>query len=57
MEEHEKEVYFYIYCPSCKYFDLNGGKEPCNECLGTPSQQDSHKPACYVNNGTDESQV
>ena len=41
-----KEVFFDVYCPTCKYKDLkdDGEQEPCNECLTIPARQYSHKP-------------
>ena len=46
MEEavNEKEVYFVKYCRRCKHRNLPETKEPCNECLTSPSNIDSHKP-------------
>lgn len=41
-----KEVFFDVYCPTCKYKDDpdDGFKEPCNECLTIPARENSHKP-------------
>ena len=39
-----KEVYFHMYCKECKHRELNENQEPCNECLGEPINQYSHKP-------------
>ena len=44
MQSKDKEVYFGSYCPICKYRHLTDDKEPCNECLTHPSNQDSHRP-------------
>ncbi len=43
----EKEVYFYKYCPLCKYKDEDDkslDSEKCSECLSYPSNTYSHKP-------------
>lgn len=43
-----KEVYFHIWCPTCK--DVNSVDENgqpadiCQDCLNNPSNIDSHKP-------------
>lgn len=42
-----KEVRFDIYCITCKYWDLPEICSPCDECLGIPTRDDSHKPYCY----------
>lgn len=42
-----KEVYFYKYCPLCKYKDedeTSVKSEKCEECLSYPSNTYSHKP-------------
>lgn len=44
----DKEVYFYKYCRMCKYEETDETEDPCNECLGTPNNEDSHKPISYV---------
>lgn len=40
----DKEVYFNQYCSTCKHKNLSEDKDPCHECLNTPSNEDSHKP-------------
>ena len=40
----DKEVYFDQWCPKCKYKDTDEGEDPCNICLGYPSNANSHKP-------------
>ena len=42
--ENEKEVSFYDYCPTCKYYDISGDEDPCDECLGCPMNYNSTKP-------------
>lgn len=44
MDEQLKEVYFWEYCPTCKYKKKSGTEEPCNDCLSNPSNVHSHKP-------------
>lgn len=47
-----KEVFFNVYCPTCKYKDIkdtdiytdDAKEEPCNECLTVPAREYSHKP-------------
>ena len=42
-----KIVNYDIYCQTCKYKDLDGIEEPCNECLDNPVNEDSKKPVKY----------
>lgn len=42
-----KEVYFWRYCPKCIHKDTDEGELPCDECLGTPMNVDSHKPIYF----------
>lgn len=44
METHEKEVYFHLYCKSCKHCKVKNVEEPCNECLEHPINIDTHRP-------------
>lgn len=30
---YSKEVEFSAYCKKCKYSELDGWKDPCNDCL------------------------
>ena len=39
-----KIVDFHKWCASCKYRDNEAYKDPCNECLNNPSNEDSTKP-------------
>ena len=50
MEYPEKEVYFEIYCKSCKHANKFGSDEPCNECLTIGHRENSHKPEYYEEN-------
>lgn len=47
MNNIDKEVYFFHYCPTCKHKDLAHTEEPCNECLHEPTAPYSHKPVKY----------
>lgn len=42
-----KEVYFNQYCHKCIHKDVDEGELPCDECLGTPMNVDSHKPIYF----------
>lgn len=44
MDSKEKEVRFDIYCKHCAHSALLGREDPCDECLGNPSNEDSHVP-------------
>lgn len=39
-----KEVFFDVYCPTCKYKDRPESANPCWDCLDEPVNVDSHKP-------------
>lgn len=45
--KNEKEVFFDVYCPSCKHKDEPETEKPCDECLGHPVNENSHKPYLY----------
>lgn len=47
MELKDKEVYFDLYCKSCKYYKTDESEDPCDECLEYPFQEYSHKPMNY----------
>ena len=47
MNYEYKEVYYDKYCETCKYADMDDTKDPCNECLGEPTNLHSHKPVKY----------
>jgi hypothetical protein len=42
-----KEVYFHLYCMKCKYYNRKDVEDPCNECLGEPFNEHSHKPVKF----------
>lgn len=43
----DKIVEYEKWCPNCVYFDLDEEQDPCNDCLGTPINADSHKPVNF----------
>lgn len=45
--EKEKEVFFNVYCETCKHKNLSEHDDICNECLENPSNINSHKPVKY----------
>lgn len=47
MEYDEKFVEYDKYCSKCKNKDLDDSDDPCNECLTTPVNLNSHKPICF----------
>ena len=47
MQTETKEVYFYMYCNTCKFESVNETEDPCNECLTTPANIESHKPVRF----------
>lgn len=40
----KKEVYFNQWCKSCKHYKEPDIEDPCDECLGEPGNEDSHRP-------------
>lgn len=42
-----KEVFFDIYCETCKYKDRPETANPCWDCLEQPVNVDSHKPVFW----------
>ena len=44
MQTKTKIVEFFIYCKQCKNHPVNETEDPCNECLTTPVNIESHKP-------------
>lgn len=47
MESKLKEVKFWDWCEKCKYFKTPETEDPCDECLGYPGNEDSHKPVNF----------
>lgn len=44
MENQMKFVDFNIYCPKCKYRELNENQIPCCDCMEIPVRENSHIP-------------
>lgn len=44
MDDNMKLVDFDRFCPNCKYENIENTEDPCDECLGSPALQYSHKP-------------
>ena len=44
MTGNTKEVWFYDYCEKCKYLEVADYDDPCNECLTSSYNIDSHEP-------------
>ena len=44
VEEAYKEVYFDLYCKTCKHETLDEKDDPCNDCLDNSVNLYSHKP-------------
>ena len=44
MENIDKEVFFYKYCPTCEHKNVPPDEDPCNECLTNGKNINSHKP-------------
>ena len=47
MDLTDKEVRFDIYCPKCKYWEVDEIEDPCDICLEYPSNQNSRKPVYF----------
>ena len=47
MDEYEIEVQFDYWCPKCIHKDLKETKDPCNECLDNPYNNNSTKPRFF----------
>lgn len=44
MEIREHIVDFNTYCQNCKFKDKKDNEDPCNTCLGMPTNTNSRKP-------------
>ena len=44
MESHFKEVWFDLYCQTCRHKDVVDHDDPCDECLYNTYNINSHKP-------------
>lgn len=43
----KKEVYFWDYCHKCVNASTYEGDDPCNDCLNSPANEDSHMPLYF----------
>lgn len=46
-EDGHKEVRFDVYCPQCKHEKESDRNDPCDSCLGEPTNLFSHKPVKF----------
>lgn len=46
-EDGYKEVYFDVYCETCKHKNVDETEEPCDTCLANPMNLYSHRPIKY----------
>lgn len=46
MDEY-KEVRFDVYCKKCKFKEIDGSKDPCNDCLAEPVNVQTEVPLYY----------
>lgn len=44
---NSKEVYYFIYCSTCKHAHVHPDEDPCNDCLDQPLNENSHRPVRY----------
>lgn len=47
MEQQKRIVEFEKYCKKCKHYKLKETKDPCNNCLDEPVNDDSRKPVYF----------
>ena len=47
VDEGLQEVYCDQYCDKCKHWEKKESEDPCNECLGIPANQYTHKPVYF----------
>lgn len=47
IEPKDLFVDFETYCKTCKYSELNENKDPCDECLAIPVNENSQKPVSW----------
>ena len=57
MESKQKEAWFWMYCKHCKNSCIKDDEDPCDECLGQPYNEDSHKPVNYIWDGKGEEPI
>lgn len=47
MEERLKIVEYEKYCGRCVHSDRDPWDDPCDECLGVPAREYSHRPVNF----------
>ena len=47
MNEQNRFVDFYTYCPKCSHWTKKDAEDPCNECLSEPTNGYSAKPVRF----------
>lgn len=57
MENKQKEAWFWMYCGRCALKNKSEEHPVCNECLGEPFNENSHKPVNYIWDGLGEEPV
>lgn len=46
--EYIDKIVDFSYCKKCEHKDLKDYKDPCNECLNTPTRPHSVRPINYI---------
>ena len=54
MENEYQFVEFNEFCPKCKYGDLDGFQDPCNDCLTNPANYGTTKPINFVDKNKED---
>lgn len=44
---NKKFVAFEAYCKKCKHWELDGWKDPCNECISVGGREGTVEPLKY----------
>lgn len=47
MNTKVKTINFDVFCHWCDHEGCESTEEPCNECLGTPTRENSHTPVNF----------
>ena len=43
-KRYVKDLYFGLYCKTCRYYFMPANKRPCRDCIGEPLNQETHRP-------------
>ena len=54
MQNNEKMIFFEKWCTRCKHEATNENKEPCEECISSPVNENSRKPIKFEENENDK---